>query len=244
MGELIQLLLPVVIGIGGAIAGIKFVSEGERALLLRFDKAVKRGGEYKVIMPGLRFLIPGAHKLARIHVRQRTINFPSQTIVLKDRTVFEVSAVLLCRVKDSAQDLYNALFETTGINTALSDFGMIVIREVVGERSYDDLFGESRAEVAAELVESIQKQADEWGIEVIKFELSDCKPNAETARMIQTSAQASFRINALKEAAKEMGYSDVRQLGSTLSSVLVGIPLVATAGNDVVTEIGEVVEES
>ena len=94
MGELIQALIPILIAGVGAVAGIKFVSEGERALLLRFDKAVQRGGEYRVIMPGLRFLIPGAHKLARIHVKQRTINFPSQTIVLKDRTVFEVSAVI------------------------------------------------------------------------------------------------------------------------------------------------------
>ena len=52
--------------------------------MLRFEKAMKRGGEYRAILPGLRLMVPGMHKLARIHVRQRTINFPDQTTVLTD----------------------------------------------------------------------------------------------------------------------------------------------------------------
>lgn len=89
--------------------------------MLRFEKAMKRGGEYRVVLPGLRLMVPGMHKLARIHVRQRTINFPEQAIVLSDSTVFDVGAVLMCRVRDSPTDLYNALFETTGIDEALTD---------------------------------------------------------------------------------------------------------------------------
>lgn len=231
MVEMLLSLAPVLVPFLGAVAGIRFVSEGERALLLRFDKAVtKRNGEYKVIMPGLRLMIPGAHKLARIHVRQRTINLPSQTIVLADSTVFDVSAVILCRVKDTAQDLYNALFETTGINLALTDYGLIVIREVLADKTYENLV-ENRSQISNELFQAIQAQADGWGVEIIKFELSDCDPSPETARLMQTRVQTKFRLTALKEAATDMGLTSPVQLNTTLGAVLVGVPLVANVSN-------------
>jgi regulator of protease activity HflC (stomatin/prohibitin superfamily) len=227
---MIEILVAALAPLLGAVGSIRFVREGERAIMLRFDKAVKRrNGEYKVIMPGLRLMIPGMHKLARIHVRQRTINFPGQTIVLADNTVFEVSAVLMCRVKDTALDLYNALFETTGINVALTDFGLMVVREVLGDKEYDDLFGDTREEIAAELMAKLQPQANQWGVNVLVFELSDCRPNAETARLIQVSAQTDFRVKALTEAANELGVPNARDLPPSLAAVLVGAPLVASA---------------
>lgn len=210
----------------GAVKGIQFVREGERAIMLRFDKAIKRGGQYKVIFPGLRLMIPGIHKLARQHVRQRTINFQSQVIVLSDRTVFEVSAVLLCRVKDTPKDLYNSLFETANLNGALADYGLMVIRKVLADKGYENLFDEGRDEISQQLSELMAPKAAEWGVEVLQFELSDCNPTDETARLIQTSAQAEFKLKALEEAAKQLGCR-VADLDPTLAAVMVGMPLVA-----------------
>ncbi len=154
----------------------------------RARKALLRNGEYRVIMPGLRMMIPGVHKLARIHVRQRTINFPEQTIVFSESTVFDIGAVLMCRVKDSPIDLYNALFETTGIDEALTDYGLLVVRGVLGGKQYEDVVGHNREAISAELMSRAQDKAAEWGVEILSFELSDCRPNDQTARLIQTSA--------------------------------------------------------
>lgn len=172
---MIETILSVLAGIGGLAGGVRFVKEGERGIMLRFEKALKRNGEYRVILPGLRVMVPGMHKIARIHVRQRTINFPEQTIVLSDRTVFGVGAVLMCRVKDTATDLYNALFETTGIDEALTDYGLLVVREVLAGKNYEDLFGENRRQISDELRQRAQDRAGEWGVALISFELSDCK---------------------------------------------------------------------
>lgn len=243
MAEILSALIPIIGALGGGIWGIvkgfQFVKEGERAILTRFDKAIVRKGSYKVVMPGLKLMIPGIHRLARIHVRQRTINFPLQTIVLADNTVFEISAVLICRVKDSAQDLYNALFETTGINQALTDYGLTVVRKVLGNKRHDSLFGEDREKISSELLAAITGRAGEWGVEILAFELSDCKPNEETARLIQTSAQAKFRVDALTVAAKVLGYEKPRELNPQLAAVLVGAPLVASVQANVNVEPDE-----
>lgn len=224
---MIETILSVLAGIGGLAGGVRFVKEGERGIMLRFEKALKRNGEYRVILPGLRVMVPGMHKIARIHVRQRTINFPEQTIVLSDRTVFGVGAVLMCRVKDTATDLYNALFETTGIDEALTDYGLLVVREVLAGKNYEDLFGENRGQISEELRQRAQDRAGEWGVALISFELSDCKPTDETARLIQTSAQASFKLDALVAAAETLGIRDLAGLDPGLASIIVGAPLVA-----------------
>ena len=225
---MIEAILSVLAAIGGAAGSVKFVREGERGIMLRFEKAVKRHGEYRVILPGLRIMVPGVHKLARIHVRQRTINFPEQAIVLSDSTIFAVGAVLMCRVKDTAQDLYNALFETTGIDDALTDYGLLVVREVLAGKRYEDLFGPDRMAISRELRAAALDQAAEWGVDILSFELSDCRPNAETARLIQTAAQATFKLDALTVAAQRLGVADVSLLDPGLASVLIGAPLVAS----------------
>ncbi len=195
----------------------------------RARKALLRNGEYRVIMPGLRMMIPGVHKLARIHVRQRTINFPEQTIVFSESTVFDIGAVLMCRVKDSPNDLYNALFETTGIDEALTDYGLLVVRGVLAAKQYEDLFGQHREAISAELTSQAQDQAAEWGVEILSFELSDCRPSDETSRLIQTSVQASFKLDALTAAAERLGMADVAELHPGLASVLIGAPLLTAA---------------
>jgi regulator of protease activity HflC (stomatin/prohibitin superfamily) len=233
MVETITGLLPILAAVIGGIAGIKFVSEGERAILMRWEKAVKRKGEYVVVHPGFKFMIPKMYRLARIHVRQRTINFPLQTIVLSDHTIFKVSAVLLCQVKDTTQDLYNALFETTGVNGALTDYGLMVVRDALMGKSYEDLSGDGRQEIANEMQNKLQAQADQWGVQIIKFELSDCEPTDETARLIQTSANATFRAKALTGAATELGLKNAKAIPPSLAAVLVGIPMVASASTEV-----------
>jgi|GEM_PF-1632126 len=221
-------LLPTIGGVGaaafGAFKGISFVREDERALKLRFEKALKnRKGEYKVVYPGLRLLIPTVHKLARIHVRQRVINLPTQSIMLSDNTLFDVSAVITAQVRDTPQDIYNAVYETTGVDKSLSDFGLTVVRDVLLSRKYSDLHGEEAAKIDAELCELLQKKADEWGIHVLSFRLSDCEPSDETARLIQAKAGMQLKVEGLNEVAKNLGKNDVMALSPSLIAGLLGV---------------------
>ena len=62
---------------------------------------------------------------------------------------------------------------------------------------------------------------------ILSFQLSDCRPTDETARLIQTSAQAAFKLDALTGTARTLGMSNVSELDSGLASVIVGAPLVA-----------------
>lgn len=230
--SLLPVLIPAIGGLFGAAQSIKFVSEGERAILLRFDKAVRdKNGKPKVVHPGLRLIVPVMHKLARIHVRQRTINLPLQRIVLSDNTVFSVAGIVLCRVKDSADDLYRALFETTGINQAINDIGQSVIRDVLHKMTSRMAIEGDRNLMHHELKTAMQAYTDAWGVEIISFQLSDFNPSQGTEAVLLVQAQVVARTEALVGAAKTIGVS-VRTLNGGLGAALVGTPLVTTPQQD------------
>lgn len=221
----LPLLLPIAGGVWGAVNSIRFVHEGERALLLRFEKVVRRQGKLVVKTPGFTMFIPKINRLAVIHVRTRTINLPSQVLTLKDASVLNVSAVILARVIDTADDLYHALFETSaGVNQTTNDMGLVILRRVISEKVYEDVVS-NREAIDKELLDALQIEAKQWGLQIITFALSDCSPTIDTARLLQTARQSAERVTALVEASAILGTSPTA-LDPQLAAALVGTPLV------------------
>lgn len=228
LNDIVTIAGPALAALGGAASGIRFVQEGERAIRLRFERAVKKGGSYVVVSPGFRWMIPGVHKLERTHIRQRTLELAKQTIILKDRTVFEVGAVLVCSVKDTPDDLYKALFESDNLNRALKNIGATVVRNVVRELESDAMYGEDTGGIGEKLVASISDRAAELGVQVHSFELTQCDPADGTTQLLQTKAMVAFKLGALTDAAETMGVT-VQEMPKGLAAVLLGSSLVASA---------------
>jgi len=70
------------------------------------------------------------------------------------------------------------------------------------------------------LMESVAKRADEWGIELINFRLTNCMPSAETATFVTAQTAVSTRVKALQDA----GVLHDPQL----AAALLGAPVVAS----------------
>jgi regulator of protease activity HflC (stomatin/prohibitin superfamily) len=179
-------LIPWLVGLPtllSALAGMNFVREGERALKLRFNKAIQgRDGEYKVAGPGFLMMVPIMHKLERIDIRLRTLLVPEQSVTLQNGDVYVVGAVIRCRVKEdySSLDLYNVAFKAVpDINLALIEFSKAMVHVLLAGRDSNDPAKEQE-EIVRELLELLQEQASEWGMEITGVNLTDCRPNAET----------------------------------------------------------------
>ncbi len=198
----------------------RFVHEGEQGIKLRFGKAVRnKNGEPKVIKPGFAFLVPFVDTLKRHHVRQETIRFNHQQIMIQDGLIFNVSAIVIFRIKD----VYKALFEIENLKYSIEDLGMGILRDEVSKRNYTEL--EETEKISQTLLQVIRTKAEEWGIEFIQFKLTSCAPSAESAQLIFSKIGVKFKLEALVEAANTISTLD---LDSGIASVLVGTPLVAT----------------
>jgi regulator of protease activity HflC (stomatin/prohibitin superfamily) len=209
-------LLAAALVLGVALlASLRFVKEGERGLILRFGQVVRKDGKPRVMEPGFLFLVPKVDSLVRRHVRQQTIELNEQEVILRDNTIWVVSAVVFFRVKD----IYKALFAIDDLDGGVRNLCMGELRTVLQNLPTYDAIKEIDS-VQRALMESVARRADEWGIELINFRLTNCMPSAETATFVTAQTAVSTRVKALQDA----GVLHDPQL----AAALLGAPVVAS----------------
>jgi regulator of protease activity HflC (stomatin/prohibitin superfamily) len=155
--------------------------------------------------------------LVRRHVRQQTIELNEQEVILKDNTIWVVSAVVFFRVKD----IYKALFEIDDLDGGVRNLCMGELRTVLQQLPRYDAIKEIDA-VSRALMESVARRAGEWGIEIIDFRLTNCMPTPETATFVTAQTAVAARVKALEE----MNVLHDPQL----AAALLGAPVVASLG--------------
>ena len=211
-------LLTVVLLLAPGPHHLAALRQGGRA---RAGAALRAGGAQERqaphIEPGFLFLIPKVENLVRRHVRQQTIELNEQEVILKDNTIWVVSAVVFFRVKD----IYKALFEIDDLDGGVRNLCMGELRTVLQHLPRYDAIKEIDA-VSRALMESVARRADEWGIEIIDFRLTNCMPTPETATFVTAQTAVSARVKALQDA----GVMHDPQL----AAALLGAPVVASLG--------------
>ncbi len=206
---------------------IKFVQEGELGIRLRFGRATRNSdGTPKIINPGFVLLIPFVETLKRHHVRQQTLRMDNQKVMISDGLIFNVSAVVIFRVKD----IYKALFEIHELDASVVDLSMGILRDILSHKKYNDF--SSMDTISNELLHRLQEKAEEWGINFIQFKLTNCAPTSETAPIVNVQAGVKLKVEALRMAAEQMG-STLQEMSPALATALIGIPLVAAVSPDV-----------
>ncbi len=176
------------------VATLRFVKEAEQGLKLRFGQVVRnRHGEPRIIHPGFTLVIPKVEQLVRRHVRQQTLKLHNQEILLKDNSIFIVSAIVFFRV----ENIYKALFEVDNLDVAVENFCMRVLRTTLqgldGVDSIKDI-----AHVSKLLEDAARERFGDWGIELVEFGLVNCAPSRETASFITAAPAVRARVEALK----------------------------------------------
>ena len=178
-----------------------YVKEGELGIKLRFGKAKRdKNGSPRIIHPGFVMLIPFVDTLAKHHVRQQTIRFDKQEIMIRDGLIFSINAAVIFRVTD----VYRALFEIEDLHNSLADISMGILRDVFTGRDHTNL-SETKA-ISALLLEELKEKAQQWGVDFLQFNIIDCAPTSETAQIIVAKAGVMMKAQALDEMAERMGF--------------------------------------
>jgi regulator of protease activity HflC (stomatin/prohibitin superfamily) len=236
---LIETLIPIlssVTALGGLASGARVVQEGQRGMKLRFGKVVRhkagsRKGNPKVVKPGFVFLIPGVDSLRKVHVRASTLNLDTQSIMLKDRTVFNVGAMVIVRVRDTDDDVYRALFETFNLHGSVRDYCAAELRDVLTGMTYTDMADPES--LARQVHARVEGKLTGWGLRVEEFMLTDCSPTPATARLVLMGTEVEFRTEALRSAAAAMASDpNIRRVHPTIAAALVGTPVGVQLGGD------------
>ena len=186
----------VIIGIILGILGIVFLSTllyqvgtEEVGVITRFGKFLA------TTQPGLHMKIPyGVDRVDKVPVERvqkeefgfRTLSAGVRTEFVKGRNPEESlmltgdlnSAIVEWIVQYRISDPVDYLFKVRRVRSTIRDASETVMRQVVGDRSVDEVIILSRREVAQEAAEMLQNilNSYETGIQIVTLELKDVNP--------------------------------------------------------------------
>ena len=196
------------------LSGIKVINQYERGVVLTLGRFTG------VRDPGLRIVVPIFQKLLRVDVRSTPIDVPKQEIITKDNVTAGVDAIVYFRVIDSPK----AVLETTNYVYATSQFAQAALRDVTGNFELDDLLSK-REEISQQIKEIVDKQTDQWGIDVeaVKIQNIELPSDMNRAMAKQAEAERERRSNIInaegERAAAETLAEAARIIASTPGAI-------------------------
>jgi membrane protease subunit HflK len=186
----------VIIGIILGILGIIFLSTLLYQVGTEEVGVITRFGKYlSTNQPGLHVKIPyGVDRVDKVPVSRvqkeefgfRTLSAGVRTEFVKGRNPEESlmltgdlnSAIVEWIVQYRIADPVDYLFKVRSVRSTIRDASETVMRQVVGDRSVDEVIILSRREVAQEAAEMLQSilNSYETGIQIVTLELKDVNP--------------------------------------------------------------------
>ena len=171
------------------VTGLYTVNPEEVGVIQRFGKYLS------TTQPGLHFKVPfGVDKLTKVKVKHvfkeefgfRTLeagvrtkyssqSYNQEAIMLTgDLNIADVGWIVQYRIKDPVKYLFNV----RNVEETMRDVSESVIREVVGDRSVDEVIVLNRKEIADQSQIMLQEQLDMYnaGLEIVTINLQNVNP--------------------------------------------------------------------
>ena len=170
--------------------GVRIVPQSEEHIIERF-------GKYrKTLNAGINLIIPVVDRVKhKISILERQLPEKTVSIITRDNVEVEVVTSVFYRVVDPAR----ATYRIADINKAISTTTESIIRSAGGKLELDEL-QTSREKMSAEILESLDKAADEWGVDITRTEITDVIVDELTknAQRQQLNAERDRRATVAK----------------------------------------------
>ena len=191
------------------LASIKIVNQyesGVKFTLGRFSSVMK---------PGLNMVIPIIQTWTRVDMRVKTVDIPSQDCISKDNVSIKVNAVLYFKVEFANK----SIIEVENFMYAVSQLAQTTMRNMVGEFELDGILSK-RDEISKKIKQIVDKETDQWGIDVVKIEIKDIELPADMKRVISKEAEAEREKRAviIKAEGEVIASSNMAKAAKTLAS--------------------------
>ncbi|MGA7743796.1 MAG: SPFH domain-containing protein [Polyangia bacterium] len=160
-------------------SGIKMAAQWEKVVVFRMGKYCTIKG------PGLFFIIPIVEQVRFIDTRVLTLDIPTQQVITKDNVPVKINGVLFFQVENVA----DAIIKVQDYRYAISQYAQTSLRDVIGQMTLDQLLGE-REEIGKAIEANVEKDTEEWGLEVKGIRIQDIDMPEELKKMMSRQASA------------------------------------------------------
>ncbi len=179
-----------------------FISMGVKVVSQSDVYVIERLGKFnRTLNGGFHIIIPIFDQVrAKLTVREGLIDIPSQSVITKDNVNIAVDGIVYIKVEDARDATYNVV----NYESAITNLAMTTLRGEIGGMALDETLS-SRDRLNAKLQMDIGVAANNWGIKIMRVEISEISVPAtiEEAMNMQMKAEREKRAIELKAQAEK-----------------------------------------
>jgi len=208
-----------VLGIAIAVAGlvlsalsaaaIKVANQWERALVLRLGKFRGTRG------PGLFCIVPIVDRIRLVDTRVLAESIRRQEVITRDNVPVLIDGVLFFKVVN----VESAVMQIQDFMWGVTRLAQTALRDVVGGVTLDELLAE-RERIGKLVQEVVEKQAQDWGLEVTGIRLQDIGMPEDLKKIMsrQAAAEREKRATITKAEGDRLAADNLAAAAATMTA--------------------------
>lgn len=167
-------------------ATVAINKEWEEAIVLRFGKF------QRLVGPGFFFKWPLVETFLKQDKRIITLDIARQEVMTKDNISVSVDAVVFMKVMDTKDSIVNI----QNVWNSVTKYAQTTMRDAVGDVELDELLAR-RDEVADRIAKIVEKETQDWGVDIISVNLQNVELPEDMKRVIARQAEAEREKRAV-----------------------------------------------
>mgnify|MGYP001135107122 CR=1 FL=1 len=167
-------------------ATVAINKEWEEAIVLRFGKF------QRLVGPGFFFKWPLVETFLKQDKRIITLDIARQEVMTKDNISVSVDAVVFMKVVDTKDSIVNI----QNVWNSVMKYAQTTMRDAVGDVELDELLAR-RDEVADRIEKIVEKETQDWGVDIISVNLQNVELPEDMKRVIARQAEAEREKRAV-----------------------------------------------
>jgi regulator of protease activity HflC (stomatin/prohibitin superfamily) len=207
--------LGLAVGVAGIVlsaliaSAVKVANHWERALVLRLGKFAGTRG------PGLFCIVPVIDRVRLVDMRILAEDIRRQEVITRDNVPVLIDGVLFFKVVN----VENAVMRIQDYGWGVTRLAQTALRDVVGGVTLDELLAE-RDRVGKLVQDMVEKQAQEWGLEVTGIRLQDIGMPEELKKIMsrQAAAEREKRATVTKAEGDRLAAENLAAAASTMNA--------------------------
>jgi regulator of protease activity HflC (stomatin/prohibitin superfamily) len=161
------------------LSGIRVMLEYERLVIFRLGKYTRTTG------PGLVYIIPIIETAKKVDMRIITQDIPRQELMTRDNIPVLANTVVYFKVERPE----DAVIKIENYVYAVRQYTQAALRDTMGTLELDQVLTE-RDQIAIDIQKSVDRETNEWGIDIKAIELKASDNLAEAAKKLSTQRGA------------------------------------------------------
>jgi len=164
-------------------AGIRIVRPTHRGLIERMGKYVRYAN------PGFHFVIPAIETMYQVNITEQMFDATPQEIITNDNLNAIVDAQIYFKIRNDEESIKMSQYNVANCQRQIVSLARTTLRNIIGTMTLKSANSE-RNRINIELLQTLSKETQMWGIDVVRTELKEIQPPSDVQETMNKVVKA------------------------------------------------------